>query len=101
MAGAVTLSTKSALRCGVGLVKTALPKSIYPIVAQSVCESVFLPLDETPDGKISKSNIDFLLKEAEKSNAVLIGCGLSVSDDTKELVKGVIGSIVLRKILKY
>lgn len=87
MAGAVTLSTKSALRCGVGLVKTASPKSIYPIVAQSVCESVFLPLDETPDGKISKSNIDFLLKEAEKSNAVLIGCGLSVSDDTKELVK--------------
>ena len=87
MAGAVMLSSKSALRCGLGLLKTALPKSIYPIVAQTVCESVFLPLEETSDGKISKSNIELLLSEAEKANAVLIGCGLSVCDDTKELVK--------------
>ena len=87
MAGAVTLSSRSALKCGLGLLKTALPQSIYPIVAQAVCESVFLPLKETDEGRISKSNIEYLLKEAEKANAVLIGCGLSVCDDTKELVK--------------
>ena len=87
MAGAVTLSSRSALKCGLGLLKTALPKSIYPIVAQAVCESVFLPLKETDEGRISKSNIEYLLKEAEKANAVLIGCGLSACDDTKELVK--------------
>lgn len=99
MAGAVTLSSKSALRCGIGLLKTALPKSIYPIVAQSVCESVFLPLEETQDGKISKSNIEFLLNEAEKSNAVLIGCGLSVCDDTKQLVKAFIESCTTPMVL--
>lgn len=87
MAGAVTLSSRSALKCGLGLLKTALPQSIYPIVAQAVCESVFLPLKETDEGRISKSNVEYLLKEAEKANAVLIGCGLSVCDDTKELVK--------------
>ncbi len=87
MAGAVMLSSKSALKCGLGLLKTALPKSIYPIVAQAVCESVFLPLTETDEGRISKSNIELLLAEAEKASAVLIGCGLSVCDDTKELVK--------------
>lgn len=87
MAGAVTLSSKSALRCGLGLMKIALPKSIYPIVAQNVCESVYLPLEETYDGKISKSNIELLSSEAEKVSAVLIGCGLSVCDDTKEIVK--------------
>lgn len=81
------LSSKSALKCGLGLLKTALPQSIYPIVAQSVCESVFLPLKETDEGRISKSNIENLLKEAEKASAVLIGCGLGVCDDTKQLVK--------------
>lgn len=86
MAGAAIMAGKAALKCGIGLLKTALPKSIYSIAAGAIFESVFFPLEETPDGKISKSNIDFLLCEAEKSSAVLIGCGLSVCDDTAELV---------------
>ncbi|MGN0501403.1 MAG: NAD(P)H-hydrate dehydratase [Ruminococcus sp.] len=90
MAGAAIMAGKAALRCGLGLLKTALPKSIYPIAAGAIFESVFFPLEETPDGKISKNNIDFLLCEAEKSSAVLIGCGLSVCDDTKTLVNSFI-----------
>lgn len=90
MAGAAIMAGKSALRCGLGLLKTALPKSIYPIAAGAIFESVFFPLEETPDGKISKNNIDFLLSEAEKSSAVLIGCGLSVCDDTEKLVNSFI-----------
>ena len=90
MAGAAIMAGKAALRCGLGLLKTALPKSIYPIAASAIFESVFFPLKETSDGKISKSNIDFLLCEAEKSSAVLIGCGLSVCEDTEELVNSFI-----------
>lgn len=90
MAGAAIMAGKAALRCGLGLLKTALPKSIYPIAAGAIFESVFFPLEETSDGKISKSNIDFLLCEAKKSSAVLIGCGLSVCDDTAELVNSFI-----------
>lgn len=90
MAGAAIMAGKAALRCGLGLLKAALPKSIYPIAAGAIFESVFFPLEETPDGKISKNNIDFLLCEAEKSSAVLIGCGLSVCNDTKALVNSFI-----------
>lgn len=90
MAGAAIMAGKAALRCGLGLLKTALPKSVYPIAAGAIFESVFFPLEETPDGKISKNNIDFLLSEAEKSSAVLIGCGLSVCDDSEELVNSFI-----------
>ena len=57
MAGAAILAGKSALRCGVGLEKLAIPKSIYPIAAGSILESVFLPLSETSDGKISRTRI--------------------------------------------
>ena len=90
MTGAAIMAGKAALRCGLGLLKTALPKSIYPIAAGAIFESVFFPLEETPDGKISKNNIEYLLCEAEKSSAVLIGCGLSVCDDTKTLVNSFI-----------
>lgn len=86
MAGAAIMAGKSALRCGIGLLKMALPESIYPISAQSILESVYFPLSETSEGKISAENIDFLLEQAEKSSAVLIGCGLSVCSDTKQLV---------------
>ena len=86
MAGASVMAGKSALKCGLGLLKCALPESIYPIVAQSIYESVFFPLTETENGAISRKNLDFLLKEAEKSKAVLIGCGLGVCDDTKAIV---------------
>lgn len=87
MAGAGIMAGRSALRSGLGLLRFALPESIYAICAQNLLESVFLPLDETADGKIAKSNIDLLLKQAESSTAVLIGCGLSVCDDTKEIVE--------------
>ena len=90
MAGAAIMAGKAALRCGLGLLKTALPKSIYPIAASAIFESVFFPLEETSDGKISKSNIDFLLCEAKKSSAVLIGGGLSVCNDTEKLVNSFI-----------
>lgn len=86
MAGAAILAGKAALRCGIGLEKNAVPKSIYPIAAQSILESVFFPITETQDGRISSSNIPFLLAEAEKSTAVLLGCGLTVCADTRELV---------------
>lgn len=90
MAGAAIMAGKAALRCGIGLLKTALVKSIYPIAAQAIYESVFFPLDETAGGKISSKNLDFLLCEAKNSSAVLIGCGLSVCKDTELIVNSFI-----------
>ena len=90
MAGAAIMAGKAALRCGIGLLKTAVPKSIYPICSSNILESVYFPLEETKSGAISDKNTDFLLSECEKSSAVLIGCGLSVCDDTRAVVKAVI-----------
>lgn len=90
MAGAAIMAGKAALRCGIGLLKIAVPKSIYPVCATNILESVFYPLEETSNGVISSKNTDFLLEMCEKSSAVVIGCGLSVCDDTKNLVQSVI-----------
>ncbi len=86
MAGASIMAGKAALKCGIGLLKCALPRSIYPISAQCILESVYFPLEETGDGRISKRNIPFLISEAESSSAVLIGCGLGVCEDTEKIV---------------
>lgn len=86
MAGACLLSSKAALRSGVGLLKCALPKSIYPIAAAGIWESVYLPLEETPDGKTEAANLPFLRDQS--ADAVLIGCGMSVCNDTRALVRG-------------
>lgn len=90
MAGAAIMAGKAALRCGIGLLKIAVPKSIYPVCATNIFESVYYPLEETSNGVISSKNTNFLLEMCEKSSAVVIGCGLSVCDDTKNLVQSVI-----------
>lgn len=87
MAGACILSSLSALRSGVGLLKVALPKSIYPIVAQSVYEAVFIPLDDSENGTVSTSSLDSLLETASQCDSVLLGCGLKWCDDTVSFVK--------------
>ena len=66
MAGAAVMSANGALRTGIGLAKCALPRSIYPIVAQTILESVYYPLSENADGRISKVNVPFLVSESCK-----------------------------------
>ena len=48
-------------------------------------ESIYLPLNETDDGKIAADNADFLLRQS--ADALLVGCGLSLCGDTRALVK--------------
>lgn len=99
MAGASIMAGKASLKCGLGLLKMALPKSIYQVAAQSILESVFYPLCETSDGKISVNNLDFLLEQAENSSAVLLGCGMSVCDDTKSVVNSFIENCKVPMVL--
>ncbi len=84
MAGAAIMSSKAALRSGIGLLKLMAAKSIYPILATSVPEAVFYPVD---DNFLS----DFNFKEKSRyCGAVLAGCGLSVNNATRELVENIV-----------
>ncbi len=94
MAGACTLSSLSALKSGVGLLKVALPKSIYPIVASSVYEAVFLPVCDSDSGTVDNNSLDFLLDNAKKASAVLLGCGLKLCDETIEFVRDFVTACV-------
>ena len=89
-AGAAVLSARAALRSGVGLHYQALPEAIYPIFAASVPESVCVPLKGAYVGTVSRADIPAIMDTASRSTAVLIGCGMGNSPDTRAVLHEVI-----------
>lgn len=78
MAGAAVLSAEACLRSGVGLARVVCHNSIYQVLTKCLPEALFLPLPQ-------KANE--LKSVIENSQSVLIGCGLSTSNEAKELLK--------------
>lgn len=91
-AGAAVLSAWAALHSGVGLHYQALPEAIYPIFASSVPESVCVPLKGAYVGTVSRADIPVILDTVSRATAVLIGCGMGNSPDTRAVLAAVIKS---------
>lgn len=87
--GAAYLAAMGALRCGAGLVFLGVPESIYAIEAVKLNEAIVFPLPEQ-FGKLSQGAIPEILDRMKQVDAVLIGCGLGQSEDTKAVVEAVL-----------
>ncbi len=81
MAGAARLCAEGALRCGVGLLTAALPRTIYPIFAAALPEAVCLPLEGTDAAAQMAVRV-----RAKNATAVVLGCGLGRSAAAEEMV---------------
>lgn len=92
MPGAAVIAARGAIASGAGLVSVMYPDVCRNIVASSVPECIGLPLETTPDGKISASNIDKLLDALSSCKAAAFGCGMGVSEDGAELLEAVLQS---------
>lgn len=75
-----------ALRSGAGLVYLGVPESIYQIEATKLNEAIVLPLPDR-GGKLSREAIAEIELLLPKMDAVLIGCGLGLSEDTGEMIR--------------
>jgi NAD(P)H-hydrate epimerase len=64
-----------------------------PHVAVGGPEIVFAPQEETPTGSIALRNRDSLLALSEKVDFVVIGCGLSLEEETQELVRALVRDV--------
>ena len=80
MPGAALLCGEAALRCGVGLLTVATPRSVYPILAAALPEATYLPLEG--DG----SDAQPLHAAQNAATAVVLGCGLGRSAEAEALV---------------
>ncbi len=87
MPGAAVLAGKSVLKCGSGLLKTFSPFSIHDIVSSNLLESVNFNLPEDREGTIDISLCKMAIKEEiGSSDCILIGCGLSKTDNALKLL---------------
>ena len=87
--GAAVLSTRAAMRTGAGLTMLATPRSVVT-AAGSIPESTFLPLPETADGFIGEGAEEIIGEVLPKMDAVMIGCGLGNSENTRKITEYVI-----------
>jgi NAD(P)H-hydrate epimerase len=81
------------LKSGGGYVYLACPESLASSVAQGGKEIVFLPMQETGGRSIALNNKAELLEAAAKMRIVVIGPGLSLHEETQQLVKELVTEI--------
>ena len=80
MPGAARLCAEAALRCGVGLLTVATPRAAYSIVAATLPEATYLPLEG------GETDRERLHAGMDAATAAVIGCGLGRSKEAQELV---------------
>ena len=91
LAGAPGMASRAALRCGSGLVRTAVPVSIAPLAHSAASESMTIHLPEGEEGQILASGADRLLSGFGNWDALVIGPGLGRFPDTDRFVLKLLG----------
>lgn len=77
--GAAMLASKAALRCGVGLLKVAIPGTLIPAMNLQVMEAIALP-----------QRLDIIEEELSIVDVIAIGSGCGQSQDFEKLLEEVI-----------
>ena len=85
--GAPYFSALSFLKAGGGYSRLAAPASVSQLLADKCSEVVFVPQKETSSGSIALENKVGLLELSQKMDMVVMGPGLSLDEETQELVR--------------
>jgi len=91
--GAAIMAAKACLRAGAGLVTMGVPESLMDVFQSRVTEEMTLPLPDRGDGTVSVKAVDAILRfSSEKADAICIGPGIGVSDETRKLMREMVSS---------
>jgi ADP-dependent NAD(P)H-hydrate dehydratase / NAD(P)H-hydrate epimerase len=85
--GAPYFTAMSFLKAGGGYARLAAPQSMIGKLAVKGREIVYLPQEETAEGSIALKSKNKLLEAAARVDMVVIGPGLSLAEETVQLVK--------------
>jgi NAD(P)H-hydrate epimerase len=99
MTGAAALASMAALKAGAGLVVLGCPASLNEILEVKLTEVMTRPLPETAEGSLARSAGLEIEKLLEWADILAIGPGLSVEEETGELVRQVVSKTKLPVVL--
>ncbi len=85
--GAAFFAASGAVRIGAGLVTCAFPDTAYPAIASKLNEPIMMPLPCCEEGFLARGALESLIPAAEKSDCMLIGCGLGNTLGTASVVE--------------
>jgi len=97
--GAPYFSALSFLKAGGGYSRLATPAGLAPFIAGRGSEIVFAPLLETPAGSIARENKSIILELAANVDMVILGPGISLNQETQELVRELTAELPLPLLL--
>ncbi|MBQ3203075.1 MAG: NAD(P)H-hydrate dehydratase [Clostridia bacterium] len=98
MAGAALLCARGALRSGVGLLRAAVPQSVYPLLVEAIPEAVFVPVAEQ-NGCFSANAIPALIDALTTADAVVVGCGMGRGEEQTTVVRHLLSHSTVPVIL--
>lgn len=90
--GAAVLSSLSALRSGVGILRLAAVETVAAAVAATLPEVTFEVQKTGKNGEIYGFDFKRSLEKYPRTTACLIGCGLGLWNETSRIVKDIISS---------
>ncbi|MBQ3941115.1 MAG: NAD(P)H-hydrate dehydratase [Oscillospiraceae bacterium] len=93
MPGAAMLAVQAALRSGVGLCCIASEESVCRMVVSSAPECMMLPVPTDAKGMLCIQSVKPILDYAKGCTAVLIGPGLGLSGEIRQMVGGLLRAL--------
>ncbi|MCQ9206322.1 MAG: NAD(P)H-hydrate dehydratase [Omnitrophica bacterium] len=93
MTGAAFLASQAAMRSGSGLVTCGVPKSLNAIMETKLTEAMTLALPEVKDGALALPAEKIILQFVKKTDAVVVGPGISRHPETQKLVRNLLEKI--------
>jgi NAD(P)H-hydrate epimerase len=90
LTGAPCMSALAAMRAGAGYVTVGAPASLELSFTVRLLEAMVVGLPEDGDGHLDPAGLEPVLRAIGRSNAVVLGPGLSKDPDAQALARGVI-----------
>jgi len=90
LTGAAALCANAVLRAGAGMATLGIPKSLNLAMEIKLTEVMTVPLPETKKATLSFKGKKQILEKANSSDAVVLGPGLSLDQETQRLIRQVV-----------
>lgn len=98
MAGAAILSGSAILKSGAGMATVATSDTLIPTLAHQFPSVMTHPIP-TINGELCHDAAELILKKSQGMNALLLGCGLGMSDSAKNTVISVLKNIKIPTVI--